>query len=58
VRIGVVGLGRMGKPIAARLLDAGHEVTVFNRTPGRADELVERGATRSEEHTSELQSRI
>lgn len=35
----------MGKPIAARLLDAGHEVTVFNRTPGRADELVERGAT-------------
>src|ERR1043165_6720726 len=35
----------MGKPIAARLLDAGHKVTVFNRTPGRADELVERGAT-------------
>jgi 3-hydroxyisobutyrate dehydrogenase len=45
MRIGVVGLGRMGRPIAVRLLDAGHEVSVFNRTPGRADELVTRGAT-------------
>jgi 3-hydroxyisobutyrate dehydrogenase-like beta-hydroxyacid dehydrogenase len=45
MRIGVVGLGRMGRPIAVRLLDAGHEVTVFNRTPGRADDLVARGAT-------------
>jgi 3-hydroxyisobutyrate dehydrogenase-like beta-hydroxyacid dehydrogenase len=47
VRIGVVGLGKMGAPIARRLLDAGHEVTVFNRTPGRADGLVERGAARA-----------
>ncbi len=47
MRIGVVGLGKMGEPIARRLLDAGHEVTVFNRTPGRADGLVERGATRA-----------
>jgi len=45
MRIAVVGLGRMGKPIAARLLDAGHEVTVFNRTPGRAEELAAKGAT-------------
>jgi 3-hydroxyisobutyrate dehydrogenase-like beta-hydroxyacid dehydrogenase len=37
----------MGEPIASRLLDAGHAVTVFNRTPGRADGLVERGATRA-----------
>jgi 3-hydroxyisobutyrate dehydrogenase-like beta-hydroxyacid dehydrogenase len=44
LKIGVVGLGRMGEPIARRLLDAGHEVSVFNRTPGRADSLVERGA--------------
>ena len=47
MRIGVVGLGKMGEPIARRLLDAGHEVTVFNRTPGRADGLVERGAARA-----------
>jgi 3-hydroxyisobutyrate dehydrogenase-like beta-hydroxyacid dehydrogenase len=46
MRIGVVGLGRMGEPIARRLLDAGHEVTVFNRTAGRASGLVERGARR------------
>jgi 3-hydroxyisobutyrate dehydrogenase-like beta-hydroxyacid dehydrogenase len=46
MKIGVVGLGKMGKPIAARLLDAGHEVTVFNRTASRADDLVERGASR------------
>ena len=38
----------MGKPIARRLIDAGHEVTVFNRTASRADELVEQGATRAE----------
>ena len=38
------GLGRMGAPMAARLLDAGHEVAVWNRTPERAAPLVERGA--------------
>jgi 3-hydroxyisobutyrate dehydrogenase-like beta-hydroxyacid dehydrogenase len=47
VQIGVVGLGRMGEPIACRLLDSGHEVTVFNRTASRADGLVERGARRA-----------
>jgi 3-hydroxyisobutyrate dehydrogenase-like beta-hydroxyacid dehydrogenase len=47
VRIGVVGLGRMGEPIARRLLDSGHEVTVFNRTASRAVGLVERGASRA-----------
>ena len=39
------GLGRMGAPMAARLLDAGHELRVWNRTPGKADALVEAGAT-------------
>ena len=34
----------MGEPIARRLLSAGHELTVFNRTPGRARHLVEQGA--------------
>jgi 3-hydroxyisobutyrate dehydrogenase-like beta-hydroxyacid dehydrogenase len=38
------GLGRMGMPMAARLLGAGHDVVVWNRTPGRAGELVEKGA--------------
>jgi len=44
MRIGIVGLGRMGRAFADRLLDEGHEVSVWNRTPGRADALQERGA--------------
>jgi 3-hydroxyisobutyrate dehydrogenase len=44
VKIGVLGLGLMGEPIAYRLLEAGHELTVFNRTASRADRLVDRGA--------------
>jgi 3-hydroxyisobutyrate dehydrogenase-like beta-hydroxyacid dehydrogenase len=44
VNIGFVGLGRMGRPIARRLIAAGHDVVVFNRTPGRIDELVDTGA--------------
>ena len=44
MRIGFIGLGRMGAGMAASLLGGGHEVTVFNRTPGKADGLAERGA--------------
>jgi 3-hydroxyisobutyrate dehydrogenase-like beta-hydroxyacid dehydrogenase len=42
--VGVVGLGLMGTAIAGRLLDAGCEVRVWNRTPARADALLARGA--------------
>jgi 3-hydroxyisobutyrate dehydrogenase-like beta-hydroxyacid dehydrogenase len=38
------GLGQMGAPMAARLLDAGDALVVWNRTPERARPLVERGA--------------
>ncbi|MEU2559640.1 NAD(P)-binding domain-containing protein [Streptomyces longispororuber] len=41
----VIGLGPMGQAMAAAYLDRGYEVTVWNRTPSRADALVERGAT-------------
>src|SRR5919107_6267917 len=34
-----IGLGSMGLPMARNLLDAGHELTVYNRTRNRADEL-------------------
>lgn len=40
----VIGLGPMGRAMAAALLRAGHPVTVWNRTPGRAGELVRAGA--------------
>lgn len=43
MRLGFCGLGSMGRPMAARLLGAGHEVAVWNRTPERADPLARRG---------------
>jgi 3-hydroxyisobutyrate dehydrogenase-like beta-hydroxyacid dehydrogenase len=42
-RIGFVGLGVMGGGVARRLLEAGHELTGYNRTPGKADALVALG---------------
>ena len=39
-----LGLGRMGVLMARHVLDAGHDLVVWNRTPGRADELVAAGA--------------
>ena len=44
MRVGVAGLGRMGTIIAERLLGANYEVTVWNRSAGKADTLAERGA--------------
>lgn len=44
MRIGVAGLGRMGAAMAARLIDVGHEVHVWNRTPAKADALAKSGA--------------
>ena len=42
--LAVCGLGQMGAPAAGRLLDAGHQVVVWNRTEERARSLVEKGA--------------
>jgi 3-hydroxyisobutyrate dehydrogenase-like beta-hydroxyacid dehydrogenase len=42
--IGFLGLGEMGRPMAARLLAAGYEVTVWNRSPGPEKDLVGSGA--------------
>lgn len=43
-RVGFIGLGIMGRGMAANLLKAGFDLTVWNRTSGRADELVAQGA--------------
>ena len=48
MRIGFIGLGIMGRRMAANLMDAGHELSVWNRSPEKGDELVEAGATRAE----------
>ena len=46
--VAVIGLGAMGSRMARRLLDAGHELVVWNRTAEKGDELVAAGATRAE----------
>lgn len=46
-RVGFVGLGTMGAPMAGHLISAGHDVCVHNRTPSRADEWVSRHGGRS-----------
>ena len=45
MKVGFIGLGRMGAAMASNLLKAGHEVTVYNRTPGKAEALSALGAT-------------
>ena len=44
-RIGFIGLGIMGKPMAHNLLKAGYSLTVYNRSDGPVEELVAAGAT-------------
>jgi 3-hydroxyisobutyrate dehydrogenase-like beta-hydroxyacid dehydrogenase len=43
-KIGFMGLGIMGTPMAANLLKAGYPVTVYNRSPEKAEALVKQGA--------------
>jgi 3-hydroxyisobutyrate dehydrogenase-like beta-hydroxyacid dehydrogenase len=43
-RIAFLGLGRMGSAMAGRLIDAGHSVTVWNRSPDKAVALTAKGA--------------
>ena len=44
MKVGFIGLGHMGAGMAANLLRAGHQVTVYNRTLGKERALVEQGA--------------
>ncbi len=44
MKIGFIGLGQMGSAMAANLAKAGHDVTVFNRTPEKRQALVKLGA--------------
>ena len=45
-RVGIIGLGIMGKPMATNLLSAGFPLTVHSRSAGPVDEVVAAGATR------------
>lgn len=55
--MGLIGLGSMGTAMAERLIDAGYELSVYNRTPGKAGALAERGATVAET-AAELVERV
>ncbi|MEH1165071.1 NAD(P)-binding domain-containing protein [Micromonospora sp. CPCC 205539] len=44
IQVSVLGLGAMGSALAAALVEAGHATTVWNRSAGRADNLVAQGA--------------
>jgi 3-hydroxyisobutyrate dehydrogenase-like beta-hydroxyacid dehydrogenase len=44
MEIGFIGLGNMGQGMAANLLKAGHRVTAYNRSPGKAEALAQQGA--------------
>jgi 3-hydroxyisobutyrate dehydrogenase-like beta-hydroxyacid dehydrogenase len=48
MRIGFIGLGNMGAGMAANLLKAGHQVTVYNRSAARVEALVAQGAQPAE----------
>ena len=51
MEIGLAGLGRMGAAIAARLIEVGYKLTVWNRSPGKAASLVEAAPSQSHRHT-------
>lgn len=44
MRVGIAGVGRMGAAIASHLMDVGHDVIVWNRTPDKIKPLAEAGA--------------
>lgn len=52
MKIGFCGLGLMGAPMVRRLLDAGHDVVVWNRTPSRSSQVQEAGASVAESPAS------
>ncbi|MDH7600347.1 MAG: NAD(P)-dependent oxidoreductase [Sedimentisphaerales bacterium] len=45
MRIGYIGIGIMGGAMAGRLLEAGHTLFIYNRTPTKCQALADRGAT-------------
>nr|AUN36799.1 2-hydroxy-3-oxopropionate reductase [uncultured bacterium] len=48
MKVGFIGLGGMGLPMAGNLLKAGHDLMVYNRTRSRSEELASRGARLAE----------
>jgi len=58
MKVGFIGLGQMGQVMASRLLEAGHELVVYNRNPGPARELTTRGASVANEPRGVLDAEV
>jgi 3-hydroxyisobutyrate dehydrogenase-like beta-hydroxyacid dehydrogenase len=54
MRVGFVGLGNMGSPMARNLVNAGHAVTVYNRTRARAEEFASAAGSLAEVAAGEV----
>ncbi|WP_440111246.1 NAD(P)-dependent oxidoreductase [Paenibacillus sp. QZ-Y1] len=48
MKVSFIGLGNMGLPMAQNLLEAGYELTIFNRTPEKVEPLLKQGARYAE----------
>ena len=57
MKVGFIGLGRMGRGMARRILDAGHDLVVHNRTPEKAVELGDAGARIADSITAACEDR-
>ena len=42
--IGLIGIGSMGLPLGMNLIESGYNLRVYNRTPAKAQSLIDRGA--------------
>lgn len=58
MKLGFIGLGQMGREMAGRLLDAGHELTVYNRSRAAAEPFRAKGARVAEEPLQALDAEI
>jgi 3-hydroxyisobutyrate dehydrogenase-like beta-hydroxyacid dehydrogenase len=58
MKIGFIDLGQMGTAIAERLIKAGHELTVWNRSPGPAQALAAQGAVAAKHPVETLQGDV
>jgi 3-hydroxyisobutyrate dehydrogenase len=56
MKIAFLGLGHMGRELAAHAIDAGHSLIVWNRTSSATDELVGRGAERAESPSAAVEA--
>jgi len=55
MKVGFIGLGAMGRAIAGNIMKAGHQVTVWNRSPDAAEALVKQGAIMAKSPEDALQ---